>query len=208
MSDEPKPNGSGWVTEIAQHLGSIYRHMLPGALVIGGARLAHPEWFCWVKLDSWQHLLLLAIISVVVGNTWFALNRYALHQLVDYVLYRRRSKGPAPEKGAAFNYLKDLGEYAYKSLHIPETSDRARQHVEFRASTVLLLLTLGEVLLAFGGLHAGCGILSSCGLWGIRYGTWMMIGSLLPFAVGLWQMIITRRIDYYVVYPPHADTPG
>ncbi|MGB2590953.1 MAG: hypothetical protein WAJ96_09910 [Candidatus Acidiferrum sp.] len=201
MSDDPKPDGAGWVAEIAKHLGSIFRHMLPGALVIAGARLAHREWFCWVKLESWQHLLLLAAISVVVGNAWFALNRYGLHQLFDYILYLSRSDGPARSKGAKFKYIDDLGKYVSKSLHIPETSDRARQHVEFRASTVLLLLTLGEASIVFGRFH-GCDSIFS------GHERWMYFGGFLSFAVGLGQMVITRRIDFYLVNPPPTNSPG
>jgi hypothetical protein len=199
MNDEPKSGPTGLVSEIAKHLGSIYRHMLPGALVIAGARLAYRNWFCWVSLESWKHLLLLAAVSVVVGNTWFALNRYGVHQLFDLLLYYRGFRGPVPRNPVAPDFFDDLGEYTYRSLHTSPTSERARQHVEFRASSALLLLTLGEVLLLFGWRHACNSIFSG-------HGRCMVFGSSIPLAVGLWQMIITRRIDFYVVNPPDSAT--
>ena len=90
-------------------------------------------------------------------------------------------------------YLDELGRYTYKSLHTPDTSKRARQHVAFRESTVLLALTVGELLLAFSIFHTSKSIFTG------RRGV-MMVGGAL--AVGIWQMIITRIIDYYVVNPP------
>ena len=46
-------------------------------LVVGGARLAYPDVFCSVHLESWQHLLVIVVVTVTVGNALFALNRYA-----------------------------------------------------------------------------------------------------------------------------------
>jgi hypothetical protein len=84
----PQPVEAGVLpTEITRQLGGIFRHMLPGVLVIAGAWLAYPDWFCSVHVTSWQNVFLLGTISVAVGNSWFALNRYSLHQAVDYFLY-------------------------------------------------------------------------------------------------------------------------
>jgi hypothetical protein len=191
MTNESKPEGL--LTEITQHLGGIFRHMLPGILVVAGARLAYPDWFHDVDLKSWQQMFVLAAISVAVGNTWFALNRYGLHQLVDYALYLIKSKGAA--RGVTrFAYLDDLGRYTYRSLHTPDADARARQHVAFRASTVLLALTVGEGQLGFDVFHASNSLFG-----GHRVG--MIVGGVLALAVGIWQMVITRRIDYYVVNP-------
>jgi hypothetical protein len=191
MSEKPEP--TGWPNEIAQHLGGIFRHMLPGILVIAGARVAHPEWFSAVSVTTWQNVVVLGAVSIAVGNAWFALNRYGLHQLVDYGLYLIKSNGPA--RGEKWwRYLDDLGQYTYKSLHTPDTCKRARQHVEFRASAVLLALTVGELLVAFQIYHATDSLFTRHPhLW---------IAGAIAFMIGLWQMVITRRIDFYVVNPP------
>ena len=169
--------------------------MLPGVLVIAGAWLAYPHWFCSVHLTSWQNVFLLGTISVAVGNSWFALNPYGLHQAVDYFLYLIKSDGPA-RGNTSWTYLDDLGRYTYKSLHTSDDSKRARQHVEFRASTVLLALTIGELLLVFHSYHACNSIFAG-------HGSEMIFGGLLALAVGVWQRVITRRIDYCVVNPPN-----
>jgi hypothetical protein len=137
--------GDGLLSDITKHLAGIFRHMLPGVLVLGGAVLAYPNWFASVNFQSWQHLVIIGVITTAVGNTWFALNRYGLHQAVDYILYLNGWGAPA-KTAASQNYLDDLGQYVAKSQHAPAISARAQEHVAFRASTVLLILTFGEVL--------------------------------------------------------------
>jgi hypothetical protein len=164
-----EPNSTGLLTEVAQHLGAIFRHMLPGILVLAGASVAYPDWFRGLNLDSWRHLVVLASISIAVGNTWFALNRYGLDQLVDYFLYLFKSDGPA--RGIdKFSYLNDLGQYTYRSLHSADSSFRARQHVAFRASTVLLAWTLGELLVVFAFCHASDSLF-------VGHKFWMVVGE-------------------------------
>ena len=171
--------------------------MLPGVLVVGAAQLAYPEWFRTLDFKSWHHLIVLAVVTLAIGNTWFALNRYGLHQLVDYFLYLTKSNGPA-RTSRWFNYLDDLGLYAYKSLHTDDRSARAREHVAFRASTVLLILTLGELAILFGALHSNSSVF-------VDYSNPMIFTGVAVFTVGVWQMIITRHIDYYVVNPPKGS---
>jgi len=193
MPEENKTTG-GVLADISANLSGIFRHMLPGALLVGAARIAHPDWFLWVQLGSWQHLSVLAVLTVAVGNTWFGLNRYGLHQLFDFVLYLIGSKGPAISTEC--QYLDDLGRYTYKSLHTPETSSHARSHVAFRASTVLLILTVGEADILFSLWHAPNSELAVYPLWVL----WVCGGAAL--LIGFWQMVITRHIDFYVVNPP------
>jgi hypothetical protein len=182
---------AGLISDISEHLGAIFRHMLPGVLVVGGATLAYPQLRECVDVSSWQRVLLLTIITITVGNAWFALNRYGIHQAVDYFLYLIRSDGPARGKESG-NYLTDLGKFTADSLHTPYTSKRARQHIGFRASTVLLLLTLGELALLFTQFHAEKSPLKDhlCALYSV---------GLFSLVCGFWQMVITRRIDFLVV---------
>lgn len=183
------------LTETIEHLSGIFRYLLPGILVVAGARLAYPCWFRQgIDLKSWQHLFVLGTIFIAVGNAWFALNRYGVHQFIDYVLYLCKVNGPARGK-KFFAYLDDLGSYTYQSLHYPDTDTRVRQHIAFRASTVLLILTVGELLLTFGCFHASDSPF-------VGYGYWMVGGGLLALVIGIWQMVITRRIDYCVLNPP------
>jgi hypothetical protein len=73
-------------------------------------------------------------------------------------------------------------------------SARAREHVAFRASTVLLILTVGELSWVFAAFHANDSVFEG------REILLIIVGA-AALAIGVWQMVITRRIDYYVVNP-------
>jgi hypothetical protein len=70
-----------------------------------------------------------------------------------------------------------------------------QQLVAFRASAVLLILTLGELSVVFGAWHADDSPFVGRGLL-------MILGGIAVFLVGVWQMVITRFIDNYIVNPP------
>jgi len=188
----------GLLVEVTRHLSGIFRHMLPGVLLLGGVALAYPEWFGNVDLKSWAHLAVLAVISIAAGNTWYALNRYGFHQVLDYILWRARSHGPS-RTSASRSYVDDLGRYARKSLHTPTRDEyaRAREHVAFRASTVLLILTVGELSVLFAFLHSPNSVFRGRQLY-------LLVVAAITLAIAIWQMVITRRIDYYIVNPEDA----
>jgi hypothetical protein len=190
MANDPD---RGLLADVTRDLVAIFRHMLPGVLVLGGGALAYPEWFENVDLKSWAHLVAVAVVSAAAGNTWFALNRSGLHQIVDYVLWRAGSNGPARTATSA-SYVDDLGRYARKSLHTASQDEyaRAREHVAFRASAVLLILTVGELSVLFAFVHSSKSIFEGRAVH-------LLVVAAITLAIGTWQMVITRRIDYYVV---------
>ncbi len=184
-------SASGLVQSISNNLGAVFRHLFPGILIIGAAAVAHPSWFSGIRITTWQQILISAVVALALGNTWFAVNRYGVHQLVDYAMYLLKWEGPA-RTASWFKFHDDLGKYAADSLCTPTIPSHARQHVNFRASSVLLLYTVAEI----GGLawfsH------ESDTLFG-RHPQLTLIGSVLIFLAAFWQDAITRRIDYYVV---------
>lgn len=182
----------GILADVTAHLSGIFRHMLPGVIVIGAAILAYPCWFNRVDFNSWPHLLLLTVIAIAAGNIWFALNRYGIYQVFDYFLYLFKINGPS--RGERSQYLDDLGQYIYRSMHTSEASARARQHVAFRASTGLLICTLGELAFFIGIYHSEYSSIKG-------YEWELMIGGIITFSIGIWQMILSRRFDYYVTNP-------
>src|SRR3990172_11121592 len=138
----------GVIAQLSENLGGVFRHLLPGVLIVGAAALTHPSWFHGVDFTTWPSLVVVAVISIAAGNAWFSVNRYAIHQTVDYICYRARSEGPAMRSHA--RYPDDLALYVREALMDPDVPLRARQHVAFRASSVLLIYTIAELLLIAG----------------------------------------------------------
>jgi hypothetical protein len=96
------------------------------------------------RLDfkSWQHLVLGAVIALTIGNVWYSVNRYCIHQILDYVAYLLKNPGPV---GNRWEYLNDIGKYTAKSLKTINRSGIAGEHIALRSASVLLLYTIAEV---------------------------------------------------------------
>lgn len=192
---------AGMVQEVLDNLGAFFRHLFPGILIMGAAYVAHPSWFSGMDTHSWEHLTIAAVIAVTAGNIWFAFNRHVLQQLVDWILYLFRCEGPAPT-ASRFKYRSDLGKYVAKSLCATTIPLYARQHVAFRASSILLLYTVAGVGLLFSWWNETNTLFA-------RHPCWITICSVVLFVAGVWQQLITRAIDDLVVhYEPPKPTQG
>lgn len=87
------------IKAVEENLGRVFRHILPGILIIGAGHASHPSWLRSVNFDSPWHLLTLGLLALAVGNTWYAVHRYGIEQFIDMVLTGFRRPGPAiPEK--------------------------------------------------------------------------------------------------------------
>jgi hypothetical protein len=188
---DPERRESGVLGDVSRNLGAFFRHLLPGVFIVGAAYIAHPSWFVGVDTKSWEHIAIAGVVALASGNIWFSVNRYGIHQVIDYLVYLAKSGGPAPTS-SRLQYLDDLGTYVAKSLSASGISERARQHVAFRASSVLLLYTIAEVGILFTVWHEPATFFA-------RHPIAVTVASVLTFNVGVWQNIITRRIDYHVV---------
>lgn len=188
MSD--KDGKPSLVSDINEILGGIFRHMLPGVIVVGGIALAYPDQLCRIDLSSWEHLLVVAVVAVTAGNILFALNRFGPHQLLDLIFYTLGFEGPARKE--SWNYLADLGEFVCKSLYKDDQSARARQHIAFRASAFLLILTLSEAAFFFSFYHSDQSVFE-------RHKMWLPIIGSAALVICVSQFIVIRRIDHSIV---------
>ena len=56
-------------------LGEIYRHLLPGILIIGVAAISLPSWFDKLDIVKGEWFVILGIIALISGNVWFDFHR-------------------------------------------------------------------------------------------------------------------------------------
>lgn len=84
-SPDQTQSPKGLVGDVVANLEALFRHILPGGLIIGAAYAAHPSWFRSADLHSWQGLLVATVVAITVGNAWFVINRFSVHQIVDYL---------------------------------------------------------------------------------------------------------------------------
>jgi hypothetical protein len=193
MPNDLEKEKPGVIGEVAGNLGTVFRHLLPGVLIVGAARITHPAWFCGFKSDSWQYITTIGVIAVAVGNAWFSLNRYVVHQLLDYIFWRCGLQGPA--KSDQGGYLDHLAKYTREAVIESKAPKLARQHVSFRAASVLLIYTISELLFVSAFWSEDCAITSS-----LTARIVLGVSGLFLFVLGIWQNIITRRIDAAILH--------
>jgi len=177
------------IGDVSRNLSAFFRHLLPGVFILGAACIAHPSWFISVDTESWNHIVIIAVIALMVGNIVYSINRYGIEQLIDYTLYSLKCQGPKPKQSR--QYLNDLSNYVAAALWNSKIPERAREHVRFRASAVLLLFMVAEVGLIFSFWHES-NTFFSC------YQPETQVTSIVVVLVGVWQYTITRRIDFHV----------
>jgi hypothetical protein len=174
------------MTEVIQKLladvGSAFRHVLPGILVLAAAYERKPEWFSSVERDPTSgRLLLLSGVAIALGNLAYAVNRYGVLHILEALLYRLPT--PLPR-----NYAKFVGD-EIKRFYRTDTEagsvERVRQLVRFRDAAAVYLLVAGEA-----GIFAVCG--ADGPLNHIR--TPVLVIAVSCLISGLWTYVITRLV--------------
>jgi hypothetical protein len=193
---ETDTQDSAMVRTVLSNLGAVFRHLFPGVLIIGVAYITHPYWFCRLNTYSWQHLMLAGVVALVAGNIWYTLNRYVWHQAVDFGMYRFGIPGPGR---AGHGYHQDLANFVAASISSADIPKRARQHIEFRSSSVLFIYMIGEIGLVLS-FRPGQSAWIAANVWPLG------IASALVLVGGLWQHCITRMIDNQIVARAQEDT--
>lgn len=176
----------GPVREVADQLGRVFRHLLPGVLIVAAARASHPRWFSG-RLDwgqPWQ-LAVVAVIAVMVGNTWYVVHRYTVHQVVDCVVQRLTRTGKQP-------YVEWLAQHVYLGNLFPSHAEGLREHILFRSAQVIYLFIVGEVAVFFAWQPASGTVVA-------RYRWWLLVTGAIVLLFACWQYYLTSEIDAHAV---------
>jgi len=134
------------VTEALKHISdgitAIFRHLLPGAIVMGCAFASRPSWFEGIDWTDAGHLTVMIIVTISIGNAWLVTHRYSLHQLFDLCWNWGTSRHPD-------GYLAWLSEFIPKSIGLRHTNPVLSNHLFLRSTQLIVLLIIGESLFVF-----------------------------------------------------------
>ena len=136
---------SNLIKQVGDELGRIFRHMMPGVSALLAARLSHPAWFQSIDYGNTWHLLLLAVIATLAGNTLYVFHRYSLHQALDWLLYLNLVDKKDNEGG----YWKWLAKHVDKSLHFQMKDGRLKEHINLRSAQIIFMFLTCELAIAF-----------------------------------------------------------
>lgn len=177
------------VGSIGKAFGAIFRHLLPGVLVLSAAAAARPSWFMRIDISKSEWLVVLGVLAVVIGNVWFVLHRYCVQQLVDLAFWSFKFQG-SPKRGET-EYHSGVAAHVWNffSTDVPED---IREHLRFRASSVVLMYITSEVALLAVFLAEEDSIIAPrrCAL---------VIAGVLILLAAIWQNYLVRRLERYVV---------
>jgi len=140
--DKQVLNMAETIKEIASQLSRIFRHMLPGLVVIGAARVGHPKWFPAAPPTQATEIVVLAAIAMAVGNVWYIFHRYTIHQFIDWILYMRRTR-----RGTG--YLNWLSGFIDDSFRATKNAPEVTEHLHFRSAQIILMFIVSEVIFVF-----------------------------------------------------------
>lgn len=175
--------------ELIQHasgdLSRVFRHMLPGVVILGVAYLSHPTWFETLDASQGWHLVILVVIAIAIGNFWYVLHRYTLHQLLDWICYRIREK---KWKG----YSKWFYKHVCNSFSVQKKVGDLWKHVHFRSAQIIFMFIVGEVLLLFVTWHDTESTIASFRLFFGIAGIFLVIVSII-------QSFLSNALDVHVV---------
>lgn len=134
------------IKQIGDQLSRVFRHLLPGLVVVGAFSIGHPHFFQGFRIEPWP-IAFLAGISLTVGNVWYVLHRYLVHQLIDCMVYRCRNK----KKFMFDEYCVWLRQFVHDSFTCGPQAERLQTHLHFRSAQIILLFIVSEVtaLLSF-----------------------------------------------------------
>lgn len=173
------------IKELVDQLSTIFRHMLPGLLVVGGARIAHPSWFAALKLaDVWQ-IAVLCAMAITAGNVWYVFHRYTIHQFIDWVIY-------CLQKRRACGYIEWLSDLIDRRFKFIDSSPRLGDYLRFRSSQVILMFIVSEILFVLAFWHdSGRFFESHCRA--------VLLTSVVMFVLALVQYYISYTLDVRAV---------
>ena len=174
------------IKEISDQLGRIFRHIVPGLVVVAGAKLAYPVWFNKLNLSNTYHVVVLAAITVVAGNVWYVLHRYTVHQVIDYILHKVKRKVPGK------SYVEWLADFIERGFRSELKMGKLGEHLYFRSSQIILMFIVSEVFFIFALFCDGKNFVAD-NRWKI------LIISVLIFFFSVWQYYISNTVDWIIV---------
>ena len=179
------------VKSISNNLASIFRHLLPGVLILSAAVAAFgPDNFKDTGIDvditngAW--LIVLGVLATVIGNVWFVVHRYLVQQIVDWFFWLCKAQG-GPKRGES-KYGKGIATYVWDFFSSANVPEDVRKHVRFRTSSVILMYITAEVAFLAALLAEEGSILAP-------QRSWILRAAVVIFIAAIWQNYLIRQIE-------------
>jgi hypothetical protein len=179
------------IREIAGEMSHIFRHLVPGVLIFGIAYLSHPSWMNWIKIDTCTHWIVLFILSIVAGNTWYVIHRFTVHNIIDFFCFLGRRKNEKNNKKENDLKISKINYQVWLSNHIQNSftqlngeKKELKKYVHFRSSQVHLLFIFSEAIFLFTIWREKINFIGEYQLAAIILGSIIFITAIVQYWIG------------------------
>jgi len=188
------------ITSVRESVSMVFRHILPGILIIIVSTLSKPSWSSQLRTDNTASIIILGSIAMVIGNAWYVFHRYFVLQVVDLVAYYFNFKGQ-PSRVGRSNYRSDLAKHVSKYFSSLPKSSAMGKHIRDRFSSFNFMYIVSEVLVFFTIISDDASFLR-------EYYSPILIFGILGLVSATWQYSIVRVIDAEFVnpHPQNSDS--
>jgi len=173
------------IKTISGQLSGIFRHIIPGVIILAFAYGSHPSWFEKVYPTNSTDWMVLAMLSIVVGNLWYVVHRFTIHVLFDLICYRIH-------EGKWSGYQQWLIAHIDQSFAVPEDKKKLQDFVHCRSSQIILLFIIAEALIIFSLWFEAESFFST-------YKTFFLISGVVLFLVAVVHYPLSYKLDIFVV---------
>ena len=172
---------------LKESVSTVFRHILPGILILMVCTLAKPAWFPPFDLQDSSSLLILGAIAMVIGNAWYVFHRYCVLQIVDWLAYYGRFQGQ-PVRGKENQYRVDLAKHVGRYFSsLPKMSPMGK-HIRDRFSSFNFMFMISEVFLFFT-------VIADPATFLYTHRPQAYIFGALGLVSAFWQYLLVRVID-------------
>lgn len=182
MSDLPDS-----IRSVNESVSTVFRHILPGILIITMSSLSIPSWLTGFNLTNSSTLFILAALAMVIGNAWYVFHRYCFLQVIDFIAYYFKWPGKPVRTGKS-NFREDIGKHVSRFFADFDTKRDMGKHIRDRFSSFNYMFIASEALF----------VLTLCSQQGSYLAKWRWFSlpiACVGFVAALWQYMIVRCID-------------
>jgi hypothetical protein len=172
---------------VRESISTVFRHILPGILILMVAQLSVPSRFPRLVTDDTASIIILGAIALAIGNVWYVFHRYFVFQMIDCFAYTLRLEG-RPSRVGRFNYRLDTAKHVRSFFQGFDKNRAMARHIRDRFSSLNLMYIVSEALIAFAYVAEGDTFL------GGHSGEAAVMG-ILGLAAATGQYLMVRTID-------------
>jgi hypothetical protein len=136
---------------VRESVSTVFRHILPGIVVLLVARCSVPSWFPQCVTDDTASIIILGAIALAIGNVWYVFHRYFVFQAIDWFAYALKAKGQ-PSRVAEFAYRVDTAKHVRSFFRGLAKNSAMGRHIRDRLSSLNLMYIVSEALIVFAVL--------------------------------------------------------